>query len=331
MHFLADKKSNGARANSHRGGFLMKIKWAVWMVLLLGIVSLTAGLAWGQDDPAQKAQYINEIVEKNGIQGQLTNIPAMFQNQFLKLDRQDENSKEMAGIVKNDFTAENIAIEIKRTFSEKYNDKYTQEVLKFYNSELGARIAQCEIASSDPAFSDKRQDFNLDNYSPNRRKIVTKLFDDMKALDFSYLLYSSMFDSTIAAISVILPQGNRAFTSKMNEYKKQIKENVYSEENKQRLLADCYIMYEPLTDDELVTYSNFNRSKHGAWMNKCIETGMVNGFKKCTQKVINDIMEYAINKQSNTQDSGKKHESSAGKVQTPDPEDDSTEDLDDTY
>jgi hypothetical protein len=284
------------------GRYLMKKKLFVIVVLVIGILVMTAGPAFAAISPEEKNQNIDGIIEQSGIQAQLSSIPAVLEQQIRKTKSPSEKSKRIAAIVAEDFTVESIVTEIKKTLSEQYNDKYAREVLKFYNSDLGIKVAQCEIASSDPAFTEKEQGFDIENYDQKRRQLINKLFNDMRTQDFYYLLFSSMYESILLSLNALLPEGLQLSTSKMNEFKTKIKEQYYSEEYKQKLLVDFYIMYEEITNDEVAEYSKFTRSKPGRWVNKCIETGMINGFKVCTEKMIKDIVEYSKNNPDDDQD-----------------------------
>lgn len=262
-------------------------------MLVVGMLLTTFGPAFAAISPEEKSHNLDLLIEKSGIQAQLASIPAVLEQQIQKTKDKSEKSKKIAAIVAEDFTADNIVAEIKRTLSEQYNDKYAQEALKFYNSDLGIKIVQCEVASSDPAFQEKVKGFNIENYDQKRQQVITKLFKDSNIQEFYYLLFSSMYESVLQSLNALLPEGIQISASKMNEFKKKIKEQYYSEEYKQKLLADLYIMYEDITNDEVVEYSKFYRSKPGKWVNKCIESGMIDGFKICTEKMVKHIAEYS--------------------------------------
>jgi hypothetical protein len=249
--------------------------------------------------PEEKSQNIDWIVEKSGIQAQLASIPNAIGNYVRKDKTQDEKTKQVLSFFEADFSVENLTTEIKKTLSEQYNDKYTREVLNFYNSELGVKAARCEVASSQPEFEDKAKEFDIENYDQKRQKLINQLFNDSHIQDFYYLLFSSMYESAFQSLMALMPEGTKIPSSKINEFKKQIKAQYYSEDYKQKLLAEYYIMYEDMTNDEVAGYDKFIRSKHGKWVNKCIETGMIKGFKVCTEKMVNDIMVYMKNNPGN--------------------------------
>lgn len=277
-------------------------------MLVVGMLLMMFCPAFAAVNPEEKSQNVDVIIEKSGIQAQLAAIPATLQQQIGKTNDKDEKSQKIAAIVAEDFTAENIIAEIKRTLSEQYNEKYAREVLKFYNSNLGTKIVRCEIASSDPAFQDKVKSFDIGNYDQKRRQVINNLFKDTNIQEFYYLLSSSMYESLFQTLNALLPEGFQISASKMNEFKKKIKEQYYSEEYKQKLLADLFIMYEDITNDEVMEYSKFYRSKSGKWVNKCIETGMIDGFKVCTEKMVTHIAESSNNQLDDSQESYEEEE-----------------------
>lgn len=279
-------------------------------MLVVGMLLMMFCPAFAAVNPEEKSQNVDVIIEKSGIQAQLAAIPATLQQQIGKTKDTDEKSQKIAAIVAEDFTAENIIAEIKRTLSEQYNEKYAREVLKFYNSNLGTKIVRCEIASSDPVFQDKVKGFNIENYDQKRRQVINNLFKDTNIQEFYYLLSSSMYESLFQTLNALLPEGFQISASKMNEFKKKIKEQYYSEEYKQKLLADFFIMYEDITNDEVVEYSKFYRSKSGKWVNKCIETGMIDGFKVCTEKMVTHIAESSNNQLDDSQESDEEEDTS---------------------
>lgn len=288
----------------------MRNKSFIIGMLVVGMLLMMFCPAFAAVNPEEKSQNVDVIIEKSGIQAQLAAIPATLQQQIGKTNDKDEKSQKIAAIVAEDFTAENIIAEIKRTLSEQYNEKYAREVLKFYNSNLGTKIVRCEIASSDPAFQDKVKSFDIENYDQKRRQVINNLFKDTNIQEFYYLLSSSMYESLFQTLNALLPEGFQISASKMNEFKKKIKEQYYSEEYKQKLLADLFIMYEDITNDEVVEYSKFYRSKSGKWVNKCIETGMIDGFKVCTEKMVTHIAESSNNQLDDSQESDEEEDTS---------------------
>jgi hypothetical protein len=286
----------------------MRNKSFIIGMLVVGMLLMMFCPAFAAVNPEEKSQNVDVIIEKSGIQAQLAAIPATLQQQIGKTNDKDEKSQKIAAIVAEDFTAENIIAEIKRTLSEQYNEKYAREVLKFYNSNLGTKIVRCEIASSDPAFQDKVKSFDIGNYDQKRRQVINNLFKDTNIQEFYYLLSSSMYESLFQTLNALLPEGFQISASKMNEFKKKIKEQYYSEEYKQKLLADLFIMYEDITNDEVMEYSKFYRSKSGKWVNKCIETGMIDGFKVCTEKMVTHIAESSNNQLDDSQESYEEEE-----------------------
>lgn len=273
----------------------MKNKLFMSGVLIVTMLFMTVCPAFAANSPEERSQNIDLIIEKSGIQAQLAALPSMLGQQIQKSKDKEEKTQKIAAIVEADFTVENIVAEIQRALSEQYNDKYAREAIKFYSSDLGIKVAKCEIASSDPAFQEKLKGFDIENYDQKRRQLINKLFDDTRIQDFNYLLFSSIYESVLQSLNALLPEESQIPTSQMNGLKKKIKEQYYSEEYKQKLLADFYIMYEEITNNEVMEYSKFTRSKHGRWVNKCIEIGMINGFKVCTEKMVKDIAEYSNN------------------------------------
>jgi hypothetical protein len=273
----------------------MRKKLSVIAILVVATLLMTVYPAFGAISPEEKSQNIDLIIEKSGVQAQLASIPSMIGQQIQKTKNKDEKTKKIYSIIEADLAVDNITVEIKRTLSDQYNDKNAQEALKFYTSALGTKVAECEIASSDPAFQEKLEGFDIENYDQKRQQLITKLLDDMRTQDFYYLFSSSVYESLLQSLNVFLPEGMKIPAAQLNELKKKIKEQYYSKEYKQKLLADFYITYEAITNDEVAEYSKFTRSKSGKWVNKCLETGMINGFKVCTEKMMKDLAEYVAN------------------------------------
>lgn len=273
----------------------MRKKLSMIAIMVVATLGVTVCPAFAAISPEEKSQNIDLIIEKSGVKAQLASIPSMMEQQIQKSKNKDEKTQKVYSIVLANFTVDNIVAEIKRTLSDQYNDKSAREAIKFFTSDLGIKATECEIASTDPAFQEKLESFDIENYDQKRQQLITRLFNDMRTQDFYYLLYSSIYESMLQSINVLLPKEVKIPAAKINELKIKMKEQYYSDEFKQKLLADFYIMYENITNDEVAEYSKFTRSKSGKWVNNCVETGMINGFKVCTGKMMKDIVEYIEN------------------------------------
>jgi hypothetical protein len=248
----------------------------------------------------QKDETIGRIIEKSGIQGQLAAISALFNGKYLKTGKEKkketERSERIEAIFQENFTAENLLPGIKQILLKQYNDKNAQEVLKFYDSELGARIAQCAIASADPAFTEKTEGFDIENYDRKRRQIVNRLFNDMKILSFQSEINSIILELIFRSVNASVPKETRSADADIIQMLKQLKSLTHSmgsgDNQRTVLINDYYIMYEAITTDELVEYDKFVKSKSGKWMTECVQTGMVKGLHECIDKMVIDLTAY---------------------------------------
>lgn len=267
----------------------------LWVIAILALATLLIPVypAFGRVSLEEKSRNIDMIIEISGIKGQLEAIPALLGQQFQ--NAKDKKTIAVAAIAEEAFTTGNFLGEVQRALSENYNDKNAREVIRFYNSELGKKIAQCEVEASSQTFQEKLDGFDIENYDQSRRKLIEKLFEDSNIQNYYYVLYSSLFESAFQTLNAILPKENRISASQMKELKKKVKDQYFSEAYRQKLLAEFYLMYEGLVNEEVSKYSKFIRSKSGKWVNQCIETGMINGFKAGTEKMVNDIMDYVKN------------------------------------
>jgi hypothetical protein len=247
----------------------------------------------------RKSQTIDIIIEKSGVKAQMAALPLFFQNSNLlkTTGAESERSKALDAIFETGFAPETIVAEIKQTLLKQYNEKYAAEVLKFYDSELGAKIAQCEIDSSSPDFmTGTMEDFDIENYDQRRRQVVNRLFTDMKTMAFESRLLALAVEFMFRSINAILPKESRTSDADVIEMSKKLGKMTgsksFGDDQAENLVNVFYFTYENITTDELEQYDKFIKSKPGQWLNQCTQNGLLSGMKKCTDQIILDLTAY---------------------------------------
>jgi hypothetical protein len=279
---------------------MMKKNLFLTAILTAGILLIPFHSLFAESTSASKTRNIDLIIEKSGILAQVNMIPALINEPSLKKEpeqkAESERAKQIDAIFQNDFTAENLLAEIKQTLGKQYNEKYAGEVVKFYDSELGAKIVQCEIASAAPSFAEKTEGFDIENYDQKRRRLINRLFDDMKILDYQSKIQALILEFIIRSTNASFPKDFRSPDADIIDVWGQINDLANSKDlgDRQRsfLLSQFYVTYDGVTTDELVKYHKFVKSKPGKWMNQCAQTGLIHGLKKCADQAIIDLMAY---------------------------------------
>jgi hypothetical protein len=273
-------------------------------LLLLGILglfifSLLTLPALARMSDQEKDQNIDLIIEKCGIRNQLAGLPEMIEQQAI--GAAGANNQGLAKIFKENFTVDDLLAEVKLVFRKEFNESHAKTIVKFLESDLAARMVLYESDSMGPAFAEKRNNFTADKYSDKRRQVITKFFEATRAQNFYYVLQSSIMESMFKAINNLLPEEAQISGAQIAKFKQQIKEQVFSDEAKELMLVDYFLIYDRATDAEMVEYTKLNASRAGRWMNQCIETGIVNGMQKYAEKIIIAVVAYAKENQGDAE------------------------------
>lgn len=268
------------------------------MLFVLAILIFVTPFGTTFSAPAtdSQSQTIERIIEKSGIREQAAMIPGLFQDTNVKSQEETETSQQIDAIFQAGFAVENIVAEVKQTFLKQYNEKHAREVLKFYDSELGRKIAQAEILSADPSFPAKMDGFDIENYDKKRRQVITRLFDDIKTMELQSELQSIVLEMVFRSANAVMPKESRMSDDAVIDMWKKMKDQFDFEDSRdsQRttLLNMFYLVYENITTAELEQYNKFIKSKPGRWFNDCSQTGLINALQKSATQVITDLMDY---------------------------------------
>ncbi|MCL6590032.1 MAG: hypothetical protein K6U80_08785 [Firmicutes bacterium] len=263
----------------------------IFGILTFLIFSLAAFPVLAKISDEEKNRNIDLIIEKSGIRAQLAGLPEMVKQQAL--GAAGANNLRLAEILKENFALDDLLAEVKLVFLREFNESHTKSIVKFLESDLAARMVRYESESMGPGFADKRNDFDPGRYSDKRRQIVTKFFEAVKAQNFYYVLQSSIMESMLQAINKLLPEEAQISGAQIAKIKQQIKEQVFSAQAKEVMLADYFLIYDRATDAEMEEYTKFNASRAGRWMNQCIEKGIVNGMQKYAEKIVVAVVGFA--------------------------------------
>lgn len=260
-------------------------------ILILFILTLAAFPALAKMSDQEKNQNIDLIIEKSDIRTQLAGLPEMVEQQAL--GAVGANNQRLAEILKENFTVDDLLTEVKLAFTRRFNESHAKTIVQFLGTDLATRMVGYESESMEPGFAKKRKSFAIDKYSDKRRQIIAKFFDAIKVQNFYYVLQSSIMESMLKAINNLLPEEARISDAQIAKIRRQIKEQVFSDEAKEAMLVEYFLIYDRATDAEMEEYTKFNNSSAGRWMNQCIETGVVNGMQKYAEKIIIAVIAYA--------------------------------------
>lgn len=266
---------------------------ATFVILILQTAFTTAFSAPFTDT---QIQTIEQIIEKSGFKEQAAMIPGLFQDTNAKSQEETETSQQIDAIFQAGFAVENIVEEVKQTFLKQYDEKHAREVLKFYDSKLGKKIAQAEIESAALSFAGKMEGFDFENYDKKRRQVITRLFDDLKTLELQSKLQSIVLEMVFRSANAVMPKESRmsdaAVTGMWEKMKEQFDFEDSGDSQRANLLNMFYLVYENITTAELEKYHKFIKSKPGKWFIDCSHNGLVNALKKSATQVITDLMDH---------------------------------------
>lgn len=274
------------------------IQKKLFVIVAFAILVFTASVGAAFSAPALNAQSqtVDSIIAKSGIREQAAMIPMLFADLNAKPEEETERSRQIDTIFQDGFAPDKILAEIKQTFLKHYDEKNAREVVKFYDSALGKKIAQSEIGATDPGFPAKMEGFDIENYDKKRRQVVNRLFDTMKTMEFQSELQSIVLEMVIRSANAVLPKELRMPDKDIIEMWKKLKDQAGSEDSgdsqRTTLLNMFYVTYEDITNAELEQYDKFLNSKPGKWLDQCSQTGFINALKKSATQVIIDLTDY---------------------------------------
>lgn len=243
-----------------------KVFWTAFITILF---LLSADV---QADKTKK-ELVEELYIISGLENSVNQLPSALKSGIEQMFSNDPNIKKLPEdfkiIVNNTFPQFAkpgfFKQEILKTIESRMNEADIIECLEWMKSPLGTKITRIEISRQNPSEQDMKDliwkiKHNL--LPDSRMKLIQKLVSATKSVEFITNMSISTQLAVVTAGQMSLPAGRqKTFT----QLKQEAEKNKYEIENSMKsfVLINYLYTYSPLTDSEIIEFTDFVLSEPG--------------------------------------------------------------------
>jgi hypothetical protein len=263
-------------------------------------ITVTGTFLFFQISEAQEAKSaaVRQVLEKSGAREQiveLTNIvQVLIPSQMTAYDvpESSELSEYIINNLPNYYSGDEILGRIEKHFLINYNKNYINKVMNWYDTDLGKRIVEMEIAASTPegAASIISYSYQLQLNPPEekRMELIDELILLLELEKKSVEKLKTVFIRTIKGTNSSLPEDRRLGDDVIDFMTKSIT-RPFTEQIKTFLPATFLYTYQDISDDELGEYIDFLNQDYTKWFNDNLYDSMLSSIEDSAERFGADL------------------------------------------
>lgn len=258
---------------------------------LLLIIMFIPSLVWAGDIAGDSTA---KLMALSGLNKQVGEFPGMVRAGMEQANRQgspmpDAEFKEMQKSIEDSFQPSEILSTIAKEIKKNISDSEAQDLLAWYESDLGKRITKAEEDASTPAAYQEMireaQSLLANENRVNQAKMIDNL---VNATDMTMQLQENTGVAVLTAISMVMKQEQQvnidAFKAQMSAREQQIRAQL-----EQYVVVTFLYCYKDIDTASIDKYINFLERSNTRKFNDSVIKGMKSALNKSVDKMAKSL------------------------------------------
>jgi hypothetical protein len=215
---------------------------------------------------AKDVSQIRAMMQKAGLTGQFAELDQQLYEQFLAAASQQNvlataDSTALADIVRTAFEPEQFLSEIEQILAETLSTNQLRVIIEFYDSELGQRVLNAELAA---AGEEEQAKMMADSAAlladlknqPERLAVFQRIDDNLQTSEIATTVGLALGHAIAIGVAESQLQGGPEFRKKLINQISGMREPLKKAVRDQIMIGFAYT-YRNIPDDDLTAYADF--------------------------------------------------------------------------